>query len=168
MPKRLLIAAAAALCAGALPAQFLEDLILKDLPPEPSQGKFGDLTFSGGNLTASRKTGEMSATGDIQAQSGPYRFFTSSLTRNASGIYDFGEDAMLTTCTNSLDDLHWKLTGHFIYETEKSITAKNVWLYFEDIPIFWLPWAYYPLNTNYGLRFLPGYTSRWGCYFLSG
>ena len=168
MPKRLLAAAAATLCAGTLSAQFLGDLILKDLPPEPPKGKFGDLTFSGGNLTASRKTGEMTATGDIKAESGSYRFFTSSLSRSTSGVYDFGEDAMLTTCTNSLDDLHWKLTGHFIYETEKSITARNVWLYFEDIPVLWFPWAYYPLNTNYGLRFLPGYTSRWGCYFLSG
>lgn len=168
MPKRLLAAVAAALCAGTLSAQFLEDLILKDLPPEPPKGKFGELKFSGGNLTASRKTGEMTATGDIKAESGPYRFFTERLTRSADGVYDFGEDAMLTTCTNSLDDLHWKVTGHFVYETEKSITARNVWLYFEDIPILWLPWAYYPLNTNYGFRFLPGYTSRWGCYFLSG
>ena len=111
MPKRLLAAAAATLCAGTLSAQFLGDLILKDLPPEPPKGKFGDLTFSGGNLTASRKTGEMTATGDIKAESGSYRFFTSSLSRSASGVYDFGEDAMLTTCTNSLDDLHWKLTG---------------------------------------------------------
>ena len=168
MSKRFLTITVAALCVGTLSAQFLEDLVLKDLPQEPSPGKFGDLTFSGGNLTASRKTGEMSATGDIKAQSGPYRFFTSSLTRSASGVYDLGEDALMTTCDHDLDHLHWKLTGHFIYETEKSITARNVWLYFMDVPVFWLPWAYYPLNTNYGLRFLPGYTSRWGCYFLSG
>ena len=37
-----------------------------------------------------------------------------------------------------------------------------------DMPVLWLPWMYYPLNTNYGLRFLPGYMNRWGCYFLSG
>ena len=168
MSKRLSVIAAAALCAGPLSAQFLSDLVLKDLPPDPPKEKFGALTFSGGNLTASRKTGEMTASGDVKAQSGPYRFFTSSLTRSANGVYDLGEDAMMTTCDHDLDHLHWKLTGHFIYETDRSITARNVWLYFKDIPLFWLPWAYYPLNTDYGFRFLPGYTSRWGCYFLSG
>ena len=168
MSKRFLAVVAAALCAGPLSAQFLADLVLKDLPPEPPKSKFGELTFSGGNLTASRKTGEMAATGNVQAKSGPYRFFTGSLTRSANGVYDFGEGAMMTTCDHDLDHLHWKLTGHFIYETDRSITARNVWLYFMDVPLFWLPWAYYPLNTNYGFRFLPGYMSRWGCYFLSG
>ena len=163
MHKRLLTAAMAVFSAGLAYAQFLEDL----RPPKPKQ-KFGELKFTGGSLAASRKTGEMVATGDIKAESGEYRFFTQKLTRSANGIYDLGEDAMMTTCTNELDDLHWKLTGHFIYETEKSITGSDVWLYFEDIPVFWLPWAYYPLNTNYGFRFMPGYTSRWGCYFLSG
>ena len=74
MPKLLLVAATATLLAGSLPAQFLEDL--KD--PNPKQ-KFGELTFSGGNLTASRKTGELSATGNIVAESGDYRFFTDKI-----------------------------------------------------------------------------------------
>ena len=62
MPKLFLAAVTAVLLAGALPAQFLEDLAEK----KPKQ-RFGELTFSGGNLTASRKTGELSATGDIVA-----------------------------------------------------------------------------------------------------
>ena len=163
MPKQFLAAIAASLLAGSLPAQFLEDL--KD--PKPKQ-KFGELTFSGGNLAASRKTGELTATGDIVAESGDYRFFTDKLTRSASGVYDFGEKAMFTTCSNDLDHLHWKLEGHFIYETDKSITGSDIWLYFMDMPVLWVPWMYYPLNTNYGFRFLPGYMNRWGCFFLSG
>ena len=109
MSKRFLAVAVVALCAGPLSAQFLSDLVLKDLPPDPPKSKFGELTFSGGNLTASRKTGEMTATDDIKAQSGPYRFFTGSFTRSANGVYDFGEDAMMTTCDHDLDHLHWKL-----------------------------------------------------------
>ncbi len=157
--------AAAAAAAAALPlrAQFLEDL-----PAEEPAGKFGELRFSGGTFAASRKTGAMKATGDIKAESGVYRFFTKELTRSADGTYEFGEGAMFTTCTNGLDDLHWKLSGTFTYETDRAIIARDTWLYFEDVPVFWLPWMYYPLNTNYGLRFLPGYTHRWGCYFLSG
>ena len=163
MVNRIVITLAAALCTGVASAQFLEDL-----PGNKPKEKFGELKFSGGNITANRKTGEMTATGDVKAESGDYRFFTRNLSRNANGIYDFGQNAMMTTCSNDIDNLHWKLTGHFIYETDKAVTASNVWLYFEDIPVFWLPWAYYPLNTNYGFRFMPGYTGRWGCYFLSG
>ena len=161
--RKTILAAVAAFAAWQADAQFFEDLA----QPKQKQ-KFGEITFSGGNLAASRKTGEMTATGNITAKSGPYRFFTERLTRDAVGTYDFGEDAMVTTCSNDLDHLHWKITGQFVYETDKAITAKNAWLYFEDIPVFWMPWMYYPLNTNYGLRFMPGYTSRWGCYFLSG
>ena len=161
--RKTILAAVAAVAACQANAQFFEDLA----QPKPKQ-KFGEITFTGGNLAASRKTGEMTATGNITAKSGPYRFFTERLTRDVVGTYDFGEDAMVTTCSNDLDHLHWKVTGQFVYETEKAITAKNAWLYFEDIPVLWLPWMYYPLNTNYGLRFMPGYTSRWGCYFLSG
>ena len=165
MHRRILSVATTMLATAAtsLQAQFLEDL-----PTPPPRGKFGEITFSGGNLAASRKTGEMRATGDIKAKSGEYRFFTKELTRSADGVYFFGDGAMLTTCSNNVDDLHWKLTGTFMYETDKAITAKNTWLYFEDIPVFWLPWMYYPLNTNYGFRFLPGYSNRWGPFFLSG
>lgn len=163
MHKHTLVLAFAAVAAAASASQLFEDL-----PERPSKQGFGALTFSGGTLAASRKTGEVHATGDIKAESGVYRFYTKELSRSADGVYDFGENAMFTTCTNALDDLHWKLTGSFVYETDAAITAKNVWLYYEDVPVFWLPWMFYPLNTNYGFRFLPGYTSRWGCYFLSG
>jgi len=142
--------------------------IFDDLPPKPQAGGFGDLKFSGGSLTVNRKTGETVATGDIKATSGTYSFFTDRFTRSADGVYDLGENAMFTTCTNSIEDLHWKITGHIEYDTDTSVTGSDLWLYFEDMPVFWLPWFYYPLNTNYGFRFLPGYTKRWGAYFLSG
>ena len=142
--------------------------IFEDLPPEPQAGGFEELNFSGGTLTANRKTGETVATGNIKATSGVYSFFTDRFTRSADGVYDLGENAMFTTCTNAYDDLHWKVTGRIVYDTDVSVTGSNLWLYYEDIPVFWLPWFYYPLNTNYGFRFLPGYTKRWGLYFLSG
>ena len=37
-----------------------------------------------------------------------------------------------------------------------------------DVPVLWVPYWYYPLNTEYGLRVLPGYTSKWGGYLLTG
>ena len=158
---KILTSAAAVLAAGTALASIFEDL-----PPKPQPGGFGDLKFTGGTLTVNRKTGETVATGDIKATSGVYSFYTDRFTRSPDGMYDLGE-AMFTTCTNSLDDLHWKATGHMFYETGKSVSGKNLWLYLEDIPVGWLPWFYYPLNTNYGLRMLPGYTSRWGTFLLT-
>ena len=90
MANRTIIAIAAAICTGAASAQFLEDL-----PSAKPKEKFGELKFSGGNLTANRKTGEMTATGDIKAESGDYRFFTQNLSRNANGVYDFGQNSMM-------------------------------------------------------------------------
>lgn len=164
MRKLCFTAAAAALSCSALGSGWL----FENLPPEPPRQKFGELKFTGGNITANRKTGAMSATGNVTAESGDYRFFSNSITCDGKGLYDFGEEGMLTTCSNALDKLHWKLEGHFVYEDQKSLTVTDAWLYFKDIPIFWVPWAYYPLNTNYGFRFLPGYTSKWGGFFLSG
>ena len=153
--------AAAVLAAGTTFANLFEDL-----PPEPEQEGFGDLKFTGGALTVNRKTGETVATGNIKATSGVYSFYTDRFTRSPDGVYDLGE-AMFTTCTNAIGDLHWKITGNLVYDTEKSVTGSNLWLYFEDIPVLWFPWFYYPMNTDYGLRMLPGYTSRWGAFLLT-
>ena len=76
--------------------------IFDDLPPEPEDPGFGELEFSGGNLVANRKTGETVATGNIKATSGVYSFFTDRFTRSADGVYDLGENAVFTTCTNSV------------------------------------------------------------------
>ena len=141
--------------------------IFEDLPPEPPEPGFGALNFTGGSLTANRETGETVATGNIKASSGVYSFFTDRFVRSADGVYDLGENAIFTTCTNSADDLHWKVTGHMVYDTDTSVTGSNMWLYFDDVPVFWIPWIYYPLNTEYGFRFLPGYTKRWGAYIRS-
>lgn len=155
--------AAALLAAGTARAN-----IFTDLPPGPYGAGFGDLKFTGGKIAVDRKTGETVATGNIKATSGVYSFFTDKFTRSADGVYDLGENAMFTTCTNSLEDLHWKVCGHIVYDTDVSVTGSDLWLYMKDIPVFWLPWFYYPMNTNYGFRFLPGYSKRWGAYFLSG
>ena len=163
MHKRTISAAVFLAAAGAAFAGIFDDL-----PQDPPEEGFGELKFTGGNISANRKTGEVTATGDVKAVSGRYCFFTDRFTRSPHGVYDLGENAMFTTCTNSVDDLHWKITGHIIYDTDKSVTGSDLWLYFKNIPVFWLPWFYYPMNTNYGFRFLPGYTKRWGGFFLSG
>jgi hypothetical protein len=44
---------------------------------------------------------------------------------------------------------------------------RDMWVYLWDVPVMWMPYWYYPLDTDYGWRVMPGYTSRWGAYLLS-
>ena len=170
MHNRTLTVLASLLIAGPLSAQIFEDL-----PPKPQKASFGEVKFCGGNLTANRKTGETVATGDVKIQSGDFHLHSSKVTKSADGVYDSGDDALFTTCSNHMDNLHWKATGHITYNagsedssSGRYIKGTDIWLYLMDIPVLWVPWFYYPLDTNYGFRLLPGYTSSWRAYLLSG
>lgn len=167
--------------------------ILEDLAPSHRQGKkafgTGELKFTGRHISASRQTGELSATGGVTATSGEFRFFGDEVTRDANGFIDFGPNSTMTTCTNDFDHLHWRISGKapagwlpggkFTFQdtmhtnssgelVHRALTIHNMWGYWYDIPVFWAPFWYYPLDTNYGWRLLPGYTSRWGGYLLGG
>jgi len=167
--------------------------LLEDLSPAHSRGKKaiggGELKFTGGHISANRQTGELSATGGVSATSGVFRFLGDEVHRNAHGLIDFGQNSTMTTCTNDTDHLHWRISGKApadwlpsgtftfqdsMYTNEtgevvhRAITIRNMWGYWYDVPVFWAPFWYYPLDTNYGWRFLPGYTSRWGGYLLGG
>jgi len=132
-----------------------------------------ELQFMGDSLIYDRATGEFSATGRIEAVSGPVRFFSDSvsLTRTMPGsgatTYDLG-DGCLTTCTNDAGHLHWKVSGHLRYDQGRAVKVDDVVPRFMDVPVGYLPYWYYPLNTDYGFRAMPGYRSRWGGYLLTG
>ncbi len=160
--KKILVAVSFAVFSVAVHAQFLQDL------PGASVSTGETLKVTSKFMMANRQTGEMCASGGVTAVSHPYRFYAEKISRDKDGLYDFGEDSMLTTCTNDVDDLHWKIVGSFKYKDQRYVSLKNVWVYLYDVPVLWLPYWYYPMNTDYGLRLIPGYRSRWGGYLLSG
>ncbi len=191
--KNLLTVGALALAVFTANAQMLMDLRSDDTPALPRQGLGTELTVKSDYLSANRQTGEFAATGKVEASSGVYRFHSNSVSRDRTGFYDFGTETMLTTCTNHADHLHWCLKGHYQYQDatlkqhpelaaartttnmlslaardNEGLVVRDAWLYFADYPVLWVPFWYYPINTNYGWRFLPGYRSRWGGYLLSG
>jgi len=107
----------AALCAGlfatATHAQFFSSRSRTEslLDNRPAQ-TFGDkVEVQGSHLSANRQTGELSATGDVKAVSGVFRFHSHAFHRNPAGKIDFGRDPTMTTCTNDACDLHWHLSG---------------------------------------------------------
>ncbi len=184
-----------AICAAAVAAQaqLLEDLRPAERRKNPKKAFSSEMKITADYLSANRQTRELTATGNVHATSGVYRFLSDSINRDRAGLHDFGQHSMLTTCTNELCNLHWKLKGHFQYQDDtlklhpgmaayrtqtnsvpltahdnEALFVHDAWLYWSDIPVMWVPFWYYPLNTNYGWRFLPGYKSRWGGYFLSG
>ncbi|MGN0847612.1 MAG: hypothetical protein ACI4RA_09545 [Kiritimatiellia bacterium] len=157
-----------ALAAAAAHAQYLEYLHPAEVKPrEAAVRDSGELRVSGDYMSANRNTGELLATGHVTAVSRPYSFRSQRVARTADGIYSFGADAFATTCTNDVEDLHWGLKGDFTYIQDQAILAKDVWLYHWGLPVAWLPIWYQPLNTDYGLRVVPGYRSRWGGFVLT-
>ena len=157
---------ASALVATAAHAQFLQEFLTQDEKNSPRT--VGDIKIEAKYLSASRQTGTLSATGKVVATAAPYRLHTAAAHRGEDGHYSFAPDTMMTTCSNELDHLHWRLTGEFHYLENRAAIVKDAWAYLFDVPVLWVPYWYYPLNTDYGLRVMPGYTSRWGGYLLTG
>ena len=152
-------------CAGAAQAQFLQSF----MPPEKSDVQnVGDIKIEAKHLSANRQTGVLVATGNVVATAAPYRLHTDAAQRTADGHYAFAPGTMMTTCSNDVDHLHWRLTGEFHYLENQAAVVRDAWVTLFDVPVLWVPYWFYPLNTNYGLRVMPGYTSKWGGYLLTG
>ncbi len=148
-----------------------------------SAGAGDELVVSADTMLYDRDSGILSATGHVSAATGPYRLLSDSVSRTISGVgqryrtFSFGEDTMVTTCTNDLDHLHWRATGRVTYrdhadgkkvdgepdEFEGHDMSLRLW----EIPVAWVPYVWIPRNTDYGWRVMPGYTSRWGAYLLT-
>ncbi len=152
-------------CAGAAQAQFLQSF----MPPEKSDVQnVGNIKIEAKHLSANRQTGVLVATGNVVAVAAPYRLHTDAAQRAADGHYAFAPGTMMTTCSNDVDHLHWRLTGEFHYLENQAAVVRDAWVTLFDVPVLWVPYWFYPLNTNYGLRVMPGYTSKWGGYLLTG
>ena len=155
----------AAGCAVAAHAQFLQDLMPHDKAPAQP---VGEIKIEARHLSANRQTGVLVATGNVVATAAPYRLHTDAAQRAADGHYSFAPGTMMTTCSNDVDHLHWRLTGEFHYIENHAAVVRDAWVNLFDVPVLWVPYWFYPLNTNYGLRVLPGYSSKWGGYLLTG
>ena len=163
--KRIPALLLAAGCAAAVQAQFLHDFMSREKAPTQP---VGEIKIKAGHLSANRQTGVLVATGNVVATATPYRIHTDAAQRDADGHYSFAPDTMMTTCSTDVDHLHWRLTGEFHYLENQAAIVRDAWVTLFDVPVLWVPYWYYPLNTDYGLRVLPGYTSKWGGYLLTG
>lgn len=127
-------------------------------------------------------TGVVVASGHVHAATSPVSMgsgpgsnaaplsLLADLVRIDKNEYDFSPGTTITTCTNDEHSLHWTASGKIHYRAEEGDRAfilKDVTFRLFDVPVMWLPYWYYPLDTDYGWRVMPGYTSRWGAYIMT-
>mgnify|MGYP003294228485 CR=1 FL=1 len=112
-------------------------------------------------------TRSLVASGNVSAVRAPFRLLSDSCSRDADGVYRFGDATTFTTCTNDLSHLHWHVRGGFTYADGDYAEVSDAAAYFWGVPVCWLPWAYLPLTSAEGLQIMPGYIGRWGAYLMT-
>lgn len=127
---------------------------------------FGPLKVSADRMAADNVTGTLVASGHVHAVAHPVCLLSDLVTKRGD-VYAFAEPTRVTTCTNAEESLHWSVTGDVTYREGKHVVLKDLVLRAWGVPVLWLPYWYYPLDTDYGWRVMPGYSSRWGGYLLT-
>jgi lipopolysaccharide assembly outer membrane protein LptD (OstA) len=110
------------------------------------------------------KTGKgLTGSGGIQA--GVFQVRSPEVTRREDGRYDV-KDAEVTTCTNAPGHSHWRITGTMRYKDNDYVEIYDAvpWLF--GVPFAYMPYWFRDIDTHYGFRLVPGYTSKWGAYLL--
>ncbi|MCL1856167.1 MAG: LPS export ABC transporter periplasmic protein LptC [Kiritimatiellaeota bacterium] len=78
------------------------------------------------------------------------------------------EGVSFTTCTNAPGHEHYVVEANRIQlRADKDLKAWGAVPYVFGAPVFYLPYFYRSMGEQYGLRFEPGYRSKWGPYLLS-
>lgn len=131
-----------------------------------SLARKGQVTSRTQKLAFNYRTG-MGLTGRLDVQAGVLRIISEETKRLADGTFEL-KDALVTTCTNHCDHLHYAAKGRkAIYAPDRYVILSDVTFRFCDIPFFYFPWWKRNLAEHYGWRFEPGYDSEWGAYLLS-
>ncbi len=128
-----------------------------------------ELVISADKMAADNVTATVVASGHVKAVAHPLSLL-SDLAEKRGDDYRFAPGTLVTTCTNEASCLHWSGTGEVEYhgkEGGRYAVARNVTVRAFGVPVMWFPYWYYPLDTDYGWRVMPGYTSKWGAYLLT-
>ncbi len=78
------------------------------------------------------------------------------------------KNATITTCTNEPSAWHWSVTGTARTKDKEFLEMRDATFRLAGVPVLWYPYFYRDLNTDYGWRFMPGYTGKWGAYLKTG
>ena len=124
-------------------------------------------TFTADRIAADNITKAAVASGHVHAVSGVMSLRSDFMERDADGVMRFHSPTCATTCTNEVGHTHWNVSGDVTFRENDYVVLRDVWLSFYEMPVFWLPYLYYPLDTKCGFSWMPGYSGRWGAYLLT-
>jgi lipopolysaccharide assembly outer membrane protein LptD (OstA) len=123
-------------------------------------------TWSGDYIEYNYKTGKgLTGLGDFKA--GEFSVRAYEVTRREDGRYD-AEHLQVTTCTNAPGSWHWHMSGHGRFKDNDYVEIFGAVPHLFGVPFAYLPYWYRDLDTHYGFRLVPGYTSKWGAFLLGG
>jgi len=121
--------------------------------------------WRGETLSYNYKTGK-GLSGDGAIAAGDFHLVMRSMQREEDGTVRL-DHAEMTTCTNAPGHRHWYLSASKIRLRENDYAdVYGAVPWFFGVPVAYLPYWYRDLNTHYGLRLMPGYTSDWGAFLL--
>ena len=121
-----------------------------------------ELKVSADSIKADRKTGAMCAEGNVTASLPPLSLRSVKVSKSPDGLYEFGHPTEVTTCTNAPGHRHWVARGRVEYRNGEYVKLTDGSLLAMEWPVMWLPFWYYPIDTDYGWRLMPGYSRRNG------
>jgi hypothetical protein len=121
--------------------------------------------WTGERIVFNHRTGA-GLTDASQVKAGRFTVLAESSERQPDGKVVF-RDVKMTTCTNAAGYWHWYLaTGNASYQPNRYLSAKHGSVWFMGVPIAYVPYFYRSLDTHYGVRLMPGFTSDWGVFAL--
>ena len=125
----------------------------------------GFAEWTGERLAFNHRTGAGLADAS-QVKAGRFTVQADRSERRPDGDIVF-KGVRMSTCTNAPDFWHWHLTtGEVTYRPSRSLSAWHGAVWFFGVPVAYVPYWYRDLDTHYGVRLLPGYTSDWGVFAL--
>lgn len=127
---------------------------------EPPKKKMG---VSADKIQVDKETKTTIVKGNVTGQYDPFSIRGDEFMRDEDGIMT-GDDASLTTCTNAVGHTHWDVAGNIEFRQHEYVILRNAVVHWHQIPVLWLPYLYYPLDTDYGLRMAAGYNSKHRAY----
>ena len=125
------------------------------------------VSFTADSIAVDNVTKAAVASGHVHAVSGVISFTSEYMERDVNGVMRFRNPTCVTTCTNEVGHTHWNVSGDLEFQADDHVLLRNAVLRFYEVPVFWLPYLYYPLDTKCGFSWMPGYTGRWGAYLLT-
>lgn len=125
------------------------------------------MTFKADRVAVDNVTKAAVASGHVVAVSAPFTLRSERLVKTKDGKFVFSDPTCMTTCSNDVGHTHWNVTGGLEYRERDAVVLRNAWLSLYEVPVLWLPYLYYPLDTKCGFSWMPGYIGRWGAFLLT-